>query len=104
MESGFGVKLSTPARMELVFTDLPPIARGFRNLYVGLGTPSDWARKFAISSARERLDGRVALVTGAGRGIAARDRERGQRGRLSARHRGQFVGHDPGDESGAPDG
>ncbi len=47
-----------PARMELVFSDLPPIARGFRNLYVGLGTPSDWARKFAISSARERLDGR----------------------------------------------
>ena len=28
-----------PARMELVFSDLPPIARGFRNLYVGLGTP-----------------------------------------------------------------
>jgi hypothetical protein len=47
-----------PARMELVFSDLPPVARGFRNLYVGLGTPSDWARKFAISSARERLDGR----------------------------------------------
>lgn len=47
-----------PARMELVFSDLPPIARGFRNLYVGLGTPSDWARKFAISSARELVDGR----------------------------------------------
>jgi hypothetical protein len=47
-----------PARMELVFSDLPPIARGFRNLYVGLGTPADWAQKFAISSARERLDGR----------------------------------------------
>jgi hypothetical protein len=47
-----------PARMELVFSDLPPIARGFRNLYVGLGTPGDWARKFAITSARERVDGR----------------------------------------------
>ncbi len=41
-----------PARMELVFSDLPPIARGFRNLYVGLGTPGDWAQKFAITSAR----------------------------------------------------
>ncbi len=37
------------------------------------------------------------------RGIGARDRERGQRGRFSAGHRGQFVGHDPGDESGATD-
>jgi hypothetical protein len=43
-----------PARMELVFTDLPPIARTFRNLYVGLGTPSDWAAKYAISVAIER--------------------------------------------------
>ncbi len=47
-----------PARMELVFSDLPPVARGFRNLYVGLGTPSDWATKFTITSAAERIAGR----------------------------------------------
>jgi hypothetical protein len=47
-----------PARMEIVFSDLPPIARAFRNLYVGLGTPSDWAAKFAITSAVERVEGR----------------------------------------------
>jgi len=40
-----------PARMELVFTDLPPIARAWSNLYVGLGTPSDWEKKFTITSA-----------------------------------------------------
>ena len=47
-----------PARMEIVFNDLPPIARAFRNLYVGLGTPGDWATKFTITSAAERIDGR----------------------------------------------
>jgi hypothetical protein len=40
-----------PARMELVFTDLPPYARSFSNLYVGLGTPSDWEKKFTITAA-----------------------------------------------------
>jgi hypothetical protein len=40
-----------PARMELVFTDLPSIARGWSNLYVGLGTPADWEKKFTIASA-----------------------------------------------------
>ena len=39
-----------PARMELVFNDLPPIARAWSNLYVGLGTPSEWERKFTITS------------------------------------------------------
>jgi hypothetical protein len=42
-----------PARMELVFTDLPPIARAWSNLYVGLGTPSDWEKKFTITSAAD---------------------------------------------------
>jgi hypothetical protein len=42
-----------PARMELVFTDLPPIARAWSNLYVGLGTPSDWEKKFSIASAAD---------------------------------------------------
>ncbi|MEO7040315.1 MAG: hypothetical protein ABI186_09830 [Candidatus Elarobacter sp.] len=46
-----------PARMEIVFNDLPPIARSFRNVYVGLGTPSDWAKKFEIGSAVEQSDG-----------------------------------------------
>lgn len=45
-----------PARMEIVFTDLPPIARSFRNLYVGLGTPSDWEKKFEIATAAEQRD------------------------------------------------
>lgn len=49
-----------PARMELVFTDLPPVARAFRNLYVGLGTPSEWDRKFEIASAQERAGGVTA--------------------------------------------
>lgn len=49
-----------PARMEIVFNDLPPIARSFRNLYVGLGTPSDWAKKFEIATAVDRSDGHSA--------------------------------------------
>jgi hypothetical protein len=40
-----------PARMELVFSDLPSIARSFSNVYVGLGTPGDWEKKFTIGSA-----------------------------------------------------
>jgi len=46
-----------PARMEIVFTDLPAIARSFSNLYVGLGTPSDWEKKFEIGVAAEQSDG-----------------------------------------------
>jgi hypothetical protein len=42
-----------PARMEVVFTDLPPVARAWSNLYVGLGTPADWERKFAITAAED---------------------------------------------------
>ena len=42
-----------PARMELVFTDLPPVARAWSNLYVGLGTPSDWEKKFTITAAAD---------------------------------------------------
>jgi hypothetical protein len=41
-----------PSRMELVFDDLPPFARAFRNVYVGLGTPSDWEKKFTIATAQ----------------------------------------------------
>ena len=48
-----------PARMELVFSDLPAYARGFSNLYVGLGTPADWEKKFVISAAQEQNDGRA---------------------------------------------
>jgi hypothetical protein len=48
-----------PARMEVVFTDLPSFARGFSNLYVGLGTPTDWEKKFFIGTAREQSDGRT---------------------------------------------
>ncbi|GAC1660154.1 MAG: hypothetical protein NVS4B13_08090 [Candidatus Elarobacter sp.] len=46
-----------PARMELVFTDLPPFARAWSNLYVGLGTPSDWEKKFTITSAQDTSGG-----------------------------------------------
>ena len=42
-----------PARMEVVFRDLPSFARGWSKLYVGLGTPSDWERKFTIGSAAD---------------------------------------------------
>ena len=48
-----------PARMEIVFTDLPSYARSFSNLYVGLGTPADWEKKFVISSADGQADGRA---------------------------------------------
>lgn len=48
-----------PARMEVVLADLPAYARGFSNLYVGLGTPSDWQKKFIISSAQDLTDGRA---------------------------------------------
>ena len=46
-----------PARMEVVFTDLPAIARAWSNLYVGLGTPSDWEKKFTIGSAPDPSTG-----------------------------------------------
>ena len=47
-----------PARMEIVFSDLPTIARSFSNVYVGLGTPGDWEKKFEIGFATEPVDGR----------------------------------------------
>jgi hypothetical protein len=47
-----------PARMELVFRDLPPIARAFRNLSIDLGTPGTWAAKYAIAAATERVGDR----------------------------------------------
>lgn len=40
-----------PARMQLVFRDLPSYAKNWSNLYVGLGTPTDWERKFTLASA-----------------------------------------------------
>jgi hypothetical protein len=42
-----------PSRMELVFSDLPSFAQAFRNVYVGLGTPSDWEKKFTIGTAHD---------------------------------------------------
>jgi hypothetical protein len=51
-----------PARMELVFTDLPSYARSWSNLYVGLGTPSDWEKKFAITAATDELTREPYLV------------------------------------------
>lgn len=42
-----------PARMEVVFTDMPPVARAWSNLYIGLGTPEDWEKKFTITSAND---------------------------------------------------
>ena len=38
-----------PDRMEIVFEDLPAYASHFKNVFVGLGTPHDWQRKFEIS-------------------------------------------------------
>ena len=48
-----------PSNLELIFTDLPPIARAYSNLYVGLGSPAEWQRKYAIGSAQEVRDGRA---------------------------------------------
>jgi hypothetical protein len=44
-----------PSRMEIVFADLPAFAQSFKNLYIGLGTPSDWEKKFEIDVAQEQL-------------------------------------------------
>ena len=41
-----------PSKMEVVFADLPAYARQFRNVYVGLGVPSEWERKFEINGIR----------------------------------------------------
>ena len=46
-----------PARMEIVFSDLPSLARSFSNVYVGLGTPADWEKKFEIGLGGESIDG-----------------------------------------------
>ena len=49
-----------PSRMEIVFTDLPGFAQRFKNLYVGLGTPSEWNQKFDIdASTSTGPDGRT---------------------------------------------
>lgn len=51
-----------PSRMEIVFTDLPGFAQRFKNLYVGLGTPSEWETKFDIDAASETpTDGSAAV-------------------------------------------
>ncbi len=42
-----------PSKMEVVFADLPAFAQQFRNVYVGLGTPEDWHRKFDIATGLE---------------------------------------------------
>ncbi|MFN2460211.1 MAG: outer membrane lipoprotein carrier protein LolA [Candidatus Velthaea sp.] len=44
-----------PSRLEIVFSDLPGFAQSFKNLYVGLGTPADWEKKFEIDVAQEAL-------------------------------------------------
>jgi len=44
-----------PSRMEIVFADLPAFAQSFKNLYIGLGTPADWEKKFEIDIAQETL-------------------------------------------------
>jgi len=41
-----------PGRMEIVFNDLPGFAQSFKNLYVGLGTPGDWEKKFEIDASQ----------------------------------------------------
>lgn len=48
-----------PGRMQIVFSDLPAIAQRFRQLYVGLGTPEDWRKKFDIR-AEEQTAGEPA--------------------------------------------
>jgi hypothetical protein len=52
-----------PDRLELVFDDLPPFARQFRSVYVGLGTPPVWRTKFDITVAGEGpLDQHLVLT------------------------------------------
>ncbi len=52
-----------PARMELVFSDLPPIARSWSNLYVGLGTPNEWEKKFTIAAATDAARDAYLVLT-----------------------------------------
>lgn len=100
-----------PARMELVFSDLPPVARAWSNLYVGLGTPADWEKKFSITSALDASAHEPYLVLTPraaerrlrevdvylGRGVALPERIvwRYRDGRIEMRQRfGRVEGHD----------
>ncbi|GAC1415119.1 MAG: hypothetical protein NVSMB5_03940 [Candidatus Velthaea sp.] len=44
-----------PGRLEFVFSDLPGFAQRFKNLYIGLGTPAEWEKKFEIEVAQSVL-------------------------------------------------
>ena len=46
-----------PNKMQIVFSDLPAIAARFRQLYVGLGTPAEWRKKYEMASADIVVDG-----------------------------------------------
>ena len=102
-----------PARMEIVLSDLPSIARSFSNVYVGLGTPSDWEKKFEIGFATEVVDGRstgylvltprkpdhrlreVDVYVDAAVGLPSRIVWRYKDGRIEMRQRfGRAEGHD----------
>jgi hypothetical protein len=48
-----------PGSVELIFTDLPAIAQRFRQLYVGLGSPSEWQRKFDVTATEQTIGGRT---------------------------------------------
>ena len=48
-----------PGRVELVFTDLPAVAQRFRQLYVGLGSPAEWQRKFVVTAQETLVGGHV---------------------------------------------
>ncbi|GAC1418491.1 MAG: hypothetical protein NVSMB64_28150 [Candidatus Velthaea sp.] len=41
-----------PNQMEIVFRDLPGLAARFKNVYVGLGSPAQWEKKYTIDVAQ----------------------------------------------------
>jgi outer membrane lipoprotein-sorting protein len=48
-----------PGHVQLVFSDLPAIAQRFRQVYVGLGSPAEWQRKFDISASEATVGGQT---------------------------------------------
>jgi hypothetical protein len=57
-----------PDRVEVVFSDLPSYAEHFRNVYVGLGTPYEWTRKFSIELASPGTNAQHLVLTPKQRG------------------------------------
>ena len=50
-----------PDRLEIVFSDLPSFVRKYRQLYVGLGSPAVWRKKYEVAAHETEREGETAL-------------------------------------------